>query len=381
MAEERKNILTKVRRILVKIGSGVLTGKEGLDIDIIENLVDEIADFTRRGYQFVIVSSGAIASGMHRMGFKNRLQSMPEKQAAAAIGQGRLMRVYANAFAKHEMVVSQILLTTSDLTDRQRFLNTRNTLSVLMDWGVIPIINENDTVAVDEIKFGDNDNLAAMMANITEATLLINLTNTEGLYDRNPRKDTKPRLIPLVEDITEEIENAASSEADPVGMGGMKSKVIAAKKVTAFGIPYIIAPGKSKGIIHDVLSGKKVGTLFLPMDTHLTSKKYWIAFTLRSRGKIVIDEGAMSAIVHHGKSLLPSGVIKTEGNFDVGDPVSCVTADGVTIAKGLVNYNSSDTNKIKGLQTSRIEQVLGSKPYDEIIHRDNMAVSSPAKKP
>jgi len=327
----------------------------------------------------VLVSSGAIASGMQRMGFKTRLQSMPQKQAAAAIGQGRLMRVYSNAFGKHDLVVSQILLTMSDLTDRQRFLNTRNTLSVLMEWNVIPIINENDTVAIEEIRFGDNDNLAAMMANIMEANLLINLTNTKGLYDRNP-KEAKSKLIPLVREITKEIEDAASSEADPVGMGGMKSKVIAARKVSASGIPYIIAHGKTRGIIRDILEGKETGTLFLPMGHHMKSKKYWIAFTLRSRGKIYVDGGAEQAIVNQGKSLLPSGIVNVEGDFHVGDPVTCVAADGSTIAKGLVNYSSQDINRIKGLQTSRIEQVLGSKPYDEIIHRDNLAVSQNRKK-
>ncbi|MBN2284617.1 MAG: glutamate 5-kinase [Deltaproteobacteria bacterium] len=377
MSKERKDVLKKARRVLVKIGSGVLTGKDGLDTEIIENIVDEIAAHSREGYQFVIVSSGAIASGMHRMGFTQRLQSMPQKQAAAAIGQGRLMRVYSNAFVKHDMVAAQILLTMSDLTDRQRFLNTRNTLSVLLEWNVVPIINENDTVAVEEIKFGDNDNLAAMIANIIEANLVINLTNTKGLYDKNPKETGKSRLIPLVREITEEIENMASSEADPVGMGGMKSKVIAARKVTTFGIPYIIAHGKTQGIITDVLAGKNRGTLFLPMEQHLTSKKYWIAFTLRSRGKIYIDEGARQAIVNQGKSLLPSGIIGIEGNFSVGDPVVCVCGDGTNVAKGLVNYSSTDIDKIKGLKTSKIEQVLGSKPYDEVIHRDNLAVSKP----
>jgi len=379
MEKTRKEILKDTKRILVKIGSGVLTGEDGLDLEIIEDLVNEIADFSKKGYQFVLVSSGAIASGMQRMGFKTRLQSMPQKQAAAAIGQGRLMRVYSNAFGKHDLVVSQILLTMSDLTDRQRFLNTRNTLSVLMEWNVIPIINENDTVAIEEIRFGDNDNLAAMMANIMEANLLINLTNTKGLYDRNP-KEAKSKLIPLVREITKEIEDAASSEADPVGMGGMKSKVIAARKVSASGIPYIIAHGKTRGIIRDILEGKETGTLFLPMGHHMKSKKYWIAFTLRSRGKIYVDGGAEQAIVNQGKSLLPSGIVNVEGDFHVGDPVTCVAADGSTIAKGLVNYSSQDINRIKGLQTSRIEQVLGSKPYDEIIHRDNLAVSQNRKK-
>jgi glutamate 5-kinase len=380
MGKERKKILKDARRILVKIGSGVLTGNNGLDREIIENLVNEIADFTKQGYQFVIVSSGAIASGRHRMGFKDKLKNLPEKQAAAAVGQGRLMRVYSNAFGKHELIVAQILLTMSDLTDRKRFLNTRNTLSVLMEWGVIPIINENDTVAVEEIQFGDNDNLAAMMANIMEANILINLTNTEGLYDRNPKGAKKTRLIPLVTEITDKIEKAASSEADPVGMGGMKSKVIAARKVTAFGIPYIIAAGKKKSILHDIFDGKNVGTLFLPMAEHLTSKKYWIAFTLRSRGKLYIDDGAVNAIAGQGKSLLPSGVLEVEGEFNTGDPVSCVDSNGSVIAKGLVNYGSQDIEKIKGLKTSKIKQVIGSHPYDEIIHRDNMAVSKRVKR-
>jgi glutamate 5-kinase len=375
MEQERKEILKNAKRILVKIGSGVLTGAKGLDRELIERLVDEIAGLTAQGYQFVVVSSGAIASGRHRMGFAKKLQSLPQKQAAAAIGQGRLMRVYSNAFGKHRLVVAQILLTMNDLTDRKRFLNTRNTLTTLMEWGVVPIINENDTVAVEEIKFGDNDNLAAMMANIIDANILINLTNTEGLYDRDPKRFGKSKLISVVREITEDIESAATAEADPVGMGGMKSKVIAARKVTAFGIPFIIAPGKKKGVLGDIFEGKNIGTLFLPMAEHLTSKKHWIAFTLKSHGKLHIDDGARDAIVQKGKSLLPSGVLKVEGEFCVGDPVTCIDAHGVIVAKGLVNYSNEEIDKIKGLRTTKISQVLGSKPYDEVIHRDNMAVA------
>jgi glutamate 5-kinase len=375
MSEERIRTLKGAKRILVKVGSGVLTGRDGLDLAIIEQLVDEIAAYTKRGFQFVMVSSGAIASGTHRMGFTEKLKSLPQKQAAAAVGQGRLMRVYSQAFGRHGLITAQILLTMSDLIDRRRFLNVRNTLSTLMEWGVIPVINENDTVSVDEIKFGDNDNLAAMMANITEANLLINLTNTEGLYDRDPRGSQGSKLIPLVREITAQIERAASSEADTVGMGGMRSKVIAAKKVTAFGIPYIIAHGKKAGILEEILSGEETGTLFLPGAQHLKSKKHWIAFTLRSRGKICIDGGARDAIVNQGRSLLPSGVVRVEGDFGVGDPVTCVDENGIAIAKGIVNYSSSDIDRIKGFKTSKIEQILGEKPYDEIIHRDNMAVS------
>jgi glutamate 5-kinase len=374
MTNIRKCTLQDVKKVIIKIGSAVLTGTDGLDLQIIEQLVDEIAELTKQGYQIVVVTSGAIASGKHRMGISGPLKSMPQKQAAAAIGQSRLMRVYSNAFGKHGIYVAQILLTMSDLTDRKRFLNIRNTLSTLTEWGVIAVINENDSVAVDEIKFGDNDHLAAMIANITEAHLLINLTSTEGLYDKNPALSKKAKVISLVREITGEIETAATADTTSVGMGGMKSKVIAARKVTAFGIPYIIAPGKEKGILHAVIAGKDKGTLFLPMSEHLTSRKCWIAFTLRSRGKLTLDEGARAAICEHGKSLLPSGIIGVEGNFDLGDPVTCVDQNGVTLAKGLVNYGSQEIHKIMGLKSSKIEQVLGYKDYDEVIHRDNMAV-------
>jgi glutamate 5-kinase len=372
----RKEQLTNVRKILVKVGSAVLTGEDGLDLNIIEQLVGDIAALRERGCQVVLVSSGAIASGKHRMGIEGKLKSIPQKQAAAAIGQGRLMRVYSNAFGKHGLFVGQVLLTMSDITDRKRFLNIRNTLFTLMDWGVITIINENDTVAVDEIKFGDNDHLAAMVANIVEAHLVINLTSTEGLYDRNPADSRKAKLIPLVTEITPEIEAAATEEATPVGMGGMKSKVQAAKKVTASGIPYIIAPGRRAGVLQEIMDGKETGTLFLPLAEHLNSRKYWIAFTLRSRGRLRIDDGAKEALIRDGKSLLPSGVTQVEGDFALGDPVTCVDAAGNAIAKGLVNYSADEIRKIMGLKSSRIEQVLGYKDYDEVIHRDNLAVTA-----
>jgi len=372
----RKEQLANVRRVLVKVGSAVLTGEDGLDLNIIEQLVGDIAALRERGCQVVLVSSGAIASGKHRMGIEGKLKSIPQKQAAAAVGQGRLMRVYSNAFGKHGLFVGQVLLTMSDIIDRKRFLNIRNTLFTLMDWGVITIINENDTVAVDEIKFGDNDHLAAMVANIVEAHLVINLTSTEGLYDRNPADSRKAKIIPLVTEITPEIEAAATEEATPVGMGGMKSKVQAAKKVTASGIPYIIAPGRRVGVLQEIMDGKETGTLFLPLAEHLNSRKYWIAFTLRSRGRLLIDDGAKEALIRDGKSLLPSGVTQVEGDFALGDPVTCVDAAGNAIAKGLVNYGADEIRKIMGLKSSRIEQVLGYKDYDEVIHRDNLAVTA-----
>ncbi|MDQ5984948.1 MAG: Glutamate 5-kinase [Syntrophus sp. SKADARSKE-3] len=379
MATTRKEILSNVKIILIKIGSAVLTGESGLDLNIIEQLVDDMVDLKNRGHHIIIVTSGAIASGKHRMGITSALKTMPQKQAAAAVGQSRLMRVYSNAFGKHGINVAQILLTMSDLTDRKRFLNVRNTLSTLMDWGVVPIINENDTVAVDEIKFGDNDQLAAMTANITEAHLVISLTNIDGLYDKNPHRSKKAKIIPLVENISVEIEEAATEDASDVGTGGMKSKVQAAGKVIAFGIPYIIAPGKEKGILREIFAGKEKGTLFLPMETHLSSRKYWIAFTLRTRGKLIVDDGAKQAIIDEGKSLLPSGITHVEGDFCVGDPVICLDGEGNILAKGLASYAAPDVRKIMGLKTSKIEQVLGFKDYDEVIHRDNMAVNYSCK--
>ena len=377
----RKEVLANVRRVLIKIGSAVLTGEDGLDLQIIEQLVDEIAQLRKSGHQVVIVTSGAIASGKHRMRITGKLKSMPQKQAAAAVGQSRLMRVYSNSFGKYGIFVAQILLTMTDLTDRKRYLNVRNTLSTLIDWEVVPIINENDSVAVDEIKFGDNDNLAAMITNIMDAQLFINLTSTDGLYDQNPDRFTKAKLIPLVKEFTVQIESAATDDTTPIGLGGMKSKVIAAKAVTSSGIPCIIAPGKRKGVLHDIFAGREIGTLFLPISDRLSSRKHWIAFTLKSRGKLFLDDGARDALIKEGKSLLPSGVANIEGDFSVGDPVTCVDMKGEPLAKGLVNYSSAEVRKIMGLKTTKIEQVLGYKDYDEIIHRDNLVVTREARKP
>ena len=381
MSNINKETLKGVRKVIVKVGSAVLTGKEGLDLQIIEQLVGEMADLIKKGYHIVLVTSGAIASGKHRMGISSPLKSIPQKQAAAAIGQGRLMRVYSNSFGKHGVHVAQILLTMSDLTERKRFLNIRNTLSTLLEWGVIPIINENDTVAVEEIKFGDNDNLAAMIANAIEAQLVINLTMTEGFFDRNPAISKDARRVPVIREITKEIEAAASEEGTAEGSGGMRSKVLAAKKVTAFGIPYIIAQGKKAGILQDIFAGKDTGTLFLPAREPLNSRKYWIAFTLRSQGKLTVNQGARIAIIEAGKSLLPSGIIDVEGNFTIGDPVSCVDLQGIAFAKGIVNYSAAEIRMIMGLKSSKICQVLGYKDYDEIIHRDNMAVMEHGKTP
>src|SRR4030043_261176 len=380
MKNIRQETFSHIRKIIIKVGSAVLTGSDGLDLKIINSLVREMSELIHKGYSVVLVTSGAIVSGKHRLNITGKLRSIPEKQAAAAIGQGRLMRIYSKLFEKQGLYVAQILLTLSDLSDRQRYLNIRNTLSTLMEWGVTPIINENDSVAVDEIKFGDNDNLAAMIANIVEADLFINLTSTEGLFDCNPAQSKKAKLIELVYEITDQIEAASTEDTSTGGTGGMKSKVLAAKKVTAMGIPCVIAPGKKKKVLADIIAGKEIGTLSLPMADRLNSKKYWIAFTLQPSGKLVIDDGAKKALLEKGKSLLPSGIVDVEGDFDLGDPVSCVDREGTAVAKGLVNYNSAEIRKIKGLKTSQISQVLGHKDYDEVIHRDNLAIIYTGKK-
>lgn len=380
MNDIRRETLSSAKKILVKVGSAVLTGTQGLDLKIIDSLVQEMCDLTRRGFSIVLVSSGAIASGKHRLGITGKLKNMPEKQAAAAIGQGRLMRVYSKAFEKSNLHVAQILLTMSDLTDRRRYLNIRNTLATLMEWHVTPIINENDTVAIDEIKFGDNDNLAAMIANIIEADLFINLTATDGLYDSNPTESKKAKRIGLVREITDDIEAMATAETSSVGTGGMRSKILAAKKVTSLGIPCVIAPGKRKKVLCDIIAGMDIGTLFLPQTSRLASRKYWIANTLRPRGRLIIDDGAKKALLEKGKSLLPSGIIAVEGEFDPGDPVVCASPDGAILAKGLVNFDASDVRKILGLKTTQISAVLGRNDYDEVIHRDNLVVTGAVKK-
>ena len=281
----------------------------------------------------------------------------------AAIGQGSLMYAYEEAFNPHQLLVAQILLTREDLTNRQRYLNARNTLITLLEWGIIPIINENDTVAVDEIKFGDNDNLSALIAHLIDSDLLIVLTDTEGLYDRDPREDPQARLIPVVEQVDGQVVEYTSKYSGQWGLGGMRSKIMAARKVTAGGIPVIVASGRKEGVLQEIIKGKPLGTLFLPQKTTLSRKKHWIAFTLKHKGDIIIDEGAKKAVLEKGKSLLPSGVLEVQGRFGIGACVRLVDQNARVIGKGLVNYSSSDIIKIRGLKTSEIEKRAGIQTF------------------
>jgi len=372
----RKTIFAKSRRIVIKVGSAVHTDSDqGLDHGRIEQLAAEMAMLIGPGRKVIIVSSGAIAAGLAKLGLKKR-KNMPLslKQAAAATGQSGLMWAYEKTFASHGLKVAQVLLTREDLSNRTRFLNARNTLQTLLDYGVIPVINENDTVSVDEIKFGDNDNLSGMVAHLVDADLLVILSDIDGLYTADPRFDPSARLIPLVDKITAEVERGAGDAQTGVGTGGMRSKIMTARKVGAIGVPMAIVNGKKDGVLSALFEGREVGTLFLPRPGKVESRKHWIAYTVCSSGKLVVDNGARDALMQKGKSLLPGGVVKVEGNFKIGDCVSCADLAGNVFARGLSKYSSTDVDRIKGLKTQQIAAVLGHKDYDEVIHRDDLVI-------
>lgn len=372
----RPEILASTRRLVVKVGSGVLTEKDGLNVPVMNALSDDICALRNAGKEVILVSSGAIASGLRKVGMSRRPQSVSQQQAMAAVGQSSLMHVWEDAFGHHGRKVAQILLTRDDLTHRRRYLNARNTLLVLLGWGILPIINENDTVVVDEIKFGDNDNLGAMVTNLTEAHLFVNLTDIHGLYDKDPRIHEDARRIPVVDRITREMLDHASGIPGFLGTGGMASKIRAAEKVAHAGVASIIANGLRPGILSRIFQGEDEGTLFLPRDIPLCNRKHWIAFTKAPKGTLRIDAGAQKAILNHGKSLLPSGIQEVSGRFSLGDKVALVDASDRELAVGMVNYHSGDIRKIMGLKTGEIEGVLGFKHDDEVIHRDNLVLTN-----
>ncbi len=366
----------RAKRVVIKVGSGVLTKQSGLNTDAIQSISGQISCLIDRGVEVVLISSGAMASGIKKVGLLKRPDEIPKRQAAAAVGQAGLILEYEKAFALYNKKVAQILLTSDDLCNRKRYLNARNTLYTLLSWQVVPIINENDTVAVEEIKFGDNDNLSAMITILMEADILINLTDIDGLYTKDPRINPDAKLIPVVHTINKNIEKLAGDIPGALGTGGMFAKIKAAKKVVAAGIPMIIAKGEKPDILTKLFSGKEEGTFFVPKKEKLAGRKCWIAFTLKPKGIIKIDDGAASAILEGGKSLLPSGIISVEGDFNVGAPVEFKKDDKKILGTGLVNYSSAEIRKIMGLKTGEIEKRLGHKPYDEIIHRDNLAITS-----
>lgn len=375
----RKDLFGSVRRAIVKVGSGVLTHDEGLNTKVVRRLSREISMLMDQGCQVILVSSGAIASGMKKMEMVERPSDIPRKQAAAAVGQPSLMLEYEKSFARHGKKAAQILLTRDDLCNRKRYLNARNTINVLLDWHVVPVINENDTVVVEELKFGDNDNLAGMMTHLMDAHILINLTDIDGFYDKNPARHRDAEFMPLVSRIDRAMEKAASDIPGAFSMGGMLSKIRTARKVTQSGIPMIIANGLKPNILKKLFQGQDLGTLFLPNRQRMGSRQCWIAFTLKEQGRITVDHGAARALREHGKSLLPIGIVDVEGDFGAGAAVGCIDPDGLAFAQGLVNYGAHDIKKLKGLRSNQIEKVLGHKDYDEVIHRDNLVITADDK--
>ncbi len=370
--ELREKLLKEVKRVVVKIGSSLLVEpRVGLKRGYIKDLAREVVVLRQKGFEILIVSSGAIAAGMELLGLRSRPSSISELQAVAAVGQGYLMRLYAEAFEPHGLRVGQVLLTHEDVKDRRRYLNARSTLLTMLSLGVLPIINENDSVAVEEIRFGDNDTLAALVAVLVEAGLLVILTDVEGFFLGGPEGG---KLLTLVERVDKEIRKEALGPKGPLGTGGMATKVRAAFMASKAGIHTLVTKGVDPVVLDRLLRGEVVGTLFLAGPSRLTGKKRWIGFSLKPKGTLLVDQGAKEAILEKGKSLLPSGVMEVIGKFERGDAVLCVGPDGQEFAKGLVNYSSEELQMIKGRKTYEIEEILGYKYADEVIHRDNLVV-------
>jgi glutamate 5-kinase len=359
---------------VVKVGSNVLTEDHGLNLKAIRSITRQISKLCAERREVILVSSGAMASGVKKMGIGKRPDEIPKRQAVAAVGQTGLMNAYEKAFERYQRKVAQILLTHEDLSNRRRYLNARNTLNTLLSWDVVPIINENDTVSIEEIKLGDNDNLAAMIALMMGADALINLTDINGLHTKDPRRYKDAPLISTVSSISKATEKYAGNIPGALGTGGMLSKIKAAKKVTSAGVPMVIANGLKPNILTKLFAGKKQGTYFEPRAQRLASRKCWIAYSLKPHGAITIDDGAAVAILEKGKSLLPSGIVSVEDEFGIGAPVEFKNLNNDILGTGLVNYSAAEIRQIKGLKSNQIKDILGHKSYDEVIHRDNLAI-------
>jgi glutamate 5-kinase len=371
----KRRILSRGRRIVIKIGSQILSSTIGIEEGRLKELVRQLAMLHDQKKDLAVVSSGAVAAGMTRLGLKERPRTIPQKQALAAVGQIKLMALYERHFARFEKSVAQVLLTHEDLANRQRYLNARHTFQTLLESRIIPIVNENDTVAVEEMKFGDNDHLSSLVATLLAADLLVILSDVQGVYDRDPKAYADARLIPLITDVKAMRRKISGASQTQFGTGGIVTKLDAAEKAAAAGIPTLIGSGMQAGVLTKVFDAMaEVGTLILPDENRLTIRKHWIAYNLKPSGEIIVDQGAHDAVVERGKSLLPSGLKEVRGLFGVGECVRCLNVGGLEFARGLVNYSAQELNQIKGLHTSKIEKVLGYKAYDEIIHRDDLVL-------
>ncbi len=371
----RQEVIALAPTVVVKVGTNVLTGPDGtLDVARLQALADQIQRVRQAGKQVVLVSSGAIGAGVGRLGLGKRPTDLRHLQACAAIGQSFLMRAYQECLASYGTHTAQILLTAGDFDNRARYLNVRNTILTLFEWGVLPIINENDTVSVAEIRFGDNDHLAAMVTNLLRAPLLVLLTNVDGLFSADPRTDPNAPMLTTVPAIDGSVMDMAGQSRSALGTGGMLSKLRAARLATMAGESVLMANGARPGILDAIFAGETVGTLFLPHGSSLPAWKRWLGFTARPKGRLVVDAGARAAVQQKGRSLLPIGVIEVHGSFNKGDVVGLCDAEGTEFARGLTNYAAADAGKILGLRTEQIVEILGVLPYEEIVHRDNLVV-------
>lgn len=368
-------MLKDVHRIVIKVGSSLVTNQgKGLDHNALTDWAEQVARLRHMGKEIVLVSSGAIAEGMQRLNWNTRPHALYELQAAAAVGQMGLAQAYASCFSQHELQTAQVLLTHEDLSNRKRYLNARSALTTLMKLEVIPVINENDTVAMDEIRFGDNDTLAALVTNLVEADALVILTDQDGLYTGDPRKHSDARLLSEVSAADPALMGMAGGVGSNIGSGGMLTKVIAAKRAARSGAHTVIASGHEQQVLVRMAQGETIGTRLKATIPILAARKQWLADYLQVRGRITLDQGAVNALVMDGKSLLPIGVTQVAGDFDRGEAVACLGPDDREIARGLINYNTEETRKIMGKPSSHIETLLGYVDESELIHRNNLAL-------
>ena len=375
---ERAGALAGARTVVIKVGSAVLTSPAAqglaLDLDILRGLAAQLAALRQRGLRVVLVSSGAVAAGRTALQPASA-EGLAGRQAAAAVGQGRLMRHYEEAFAGHNVITAQVLLIRDDLRDRERFLNIRNTFAHLLDWGVVPIVNENDTVSVSELKFSDNDNLASLLLNVVEADIFINLTTIGGVLDKNPLEHPDAALMPCVESVRELDLDTLCGGKTSVGTGGMYTKLLAARRAAQLGVPTLILPGREPGIILSAFDGAQTGTWVRPGARSISRKKYWLAYRTEPKGVVRIDDGAAKAVSANGGSLLPGGVLAVEGDFKTGDPVRIMNGDHI-LGVGLTNYDHASLARIKGLKRHEVAVILGDAHYPEVIHRDNLLLDA-----
>ena len=375
----REKTLKTAHTLVVKVGSAVLTTADGLHLSVLYNLVEQLARLVRQGRRVCLVSSGAVAAGRTALPDRGRtVVGLSGKQALAAIGQGCLMREYEHAFASQGLLCAQVLLTRDDLRSRTRFLNARNTFMNLLDWGVVPIVNENDTVAVQELKFGDNDQLASLLLNLVEGDLYINLTSADGVLAINPEKVAPGEVVPYLDSIEDiaslDIESLCGAKTR-VGTGGMRSKLMAARRAAQLGVPTLILPGRRPDILDRAFAGEQVGTWVCPAEQSVSRRKYWMAYQSEPQGSVLVDEGAARALEEKGGSLLPGGVTAVEGSFEPGALVRVICGEH-HIGVGLTNYSSEDLERIKGLRRVEVAAVLGDAHYPEVIHRDNLLINA-----